>query len=75
MPNQVIWVEVWMDGFSKRDFIYLLLLQASSGGTFDIIDPQEQGRKIKSFNSYEDAEFWLEEEEYELVEGRRELEE
>jgi hypothetical protein len=61
------WVEVWIDSASGD---YVLLLRPVEVGGLEIVDPQEGRKVIKRFKSYEEAVHWLNEDEYDLVEGR-----
>lgn len=61
------WVEVWIDSASGN---YFLVLRPTPDGGVEIIDPQEGGRVIERFGNYDDASHWLNEDEYDLVEGR-----
>lgn len=70
MDNSLLWVEAWIDGASKDDFIYILVLRKRQSGQFEIVDPQQKRSIIASFHSYEEATAWLNEEEYDLVERR-----
>lgn len=62
------WLEVWVDSSPERQ--YLLVVRPLSDGRFAILDPQEKWRVAEFFESYEDAVHWLNEDEYDLVEGR-----
>lgn len=68
MTKQIQWLEVWIDSASKGE--YVLLLRSLANETLELIDPQENLKTVKVFNSYEDALHWLNEDEYDLVEGR-----
>lgn len=61
------WIEVWIDSASKD---YFLILRCQSTTEFMLIDPQQDKRQIVSFSSYEEASHWLNEDEYDLIEGR-----
>lgn len=60
--------EVWIDPMLTPP--YLLLLLSSQSGTYHIYDPAEQYKLIFACASYEEAQAWLLEDEYEPVEGR-----
>jgi hypothetical protein len=62
------WVEVWLDSPSGGE--YVLVVRGFSDGHVEIIDPQKAREQVAVFNHYEDATHWLDEEEYDLVEGR-----
>ena len=61
------WVEVWIDSASGR---YVLLLLPNENGRLDVADPQEGLKIIQRFETYDEASHWLNEDEYDLVEGR-----
>ncbi len=61
------WIEVWIDAASGE---YLLLVRQDADGRVEINDPQEGSRTIQLFATYEEACHWLNEDEYDLVEGR-----
>ena len=61
------WVEVWIDSSSGS---YLLILRTTPDGWIEIVDPQEGWRVIERFGKYDDASHWLNEDEYDRVEGR-----
>jgi len=64
------WIEVWIDSSSGE---YVLLLRGFEDGRMEVVDPQEQYRVIEAFNDYADATLWMNEDEYDLVEGRHAL--
>jgi hypothetical protein len=64
------WIEIWIDSSSNE---YLLALRRLANGEVEICDPQESWRRLEMFATYEDAVHWLNEDEYDLVEGRRAL--
>lgn len=70
MTEHTRWFEVWMDGASKNDWTYLLVLQTIFDGSLRLIDPQKSREIVRTFLTYEDAVEWLREDEYDLVEGR-----
>jgi len=66
--NEVKWIEVWIDAASAAD--YVLVLRALTNESLELIDPQKQGEVVEMFDDYEEAVHWLNEDEYDLVEGR-----
>lgn len=66
--ENIKWVEVWIDTSSAGG--YVLLLRCLHDDSLKLADPQEGGRVIWDFPSYEEAVHWLNEDEYDLVEGR-----
>ncbi len=64
----MIWVEVWIDTSSNGQ--YFLIVRGYADGTCQIADPQEGGKLVKACSSYQAAQTWLNEDEYDLVEGR-----
>jgi hypothetical protein len=61
-------LEVWVDPMQSPPYI-LLLLGDKTNGCY-VFDPAEHYRLVKAFSSYEEAQLWLLEDEYEPVEGR-----
>ena len=66
--NDVTWIEVWADAASPAD--YILVLRSLTNGSLELLDPQQQGEVVERFDDYEEAVHWLNEDEYDLVEGR-----
>jgi hypothetical protein len=64
----VLWQEVWIDNASEGE--YLLVLRALGDGSFELLDPQQHRQIVATLASYEEAADWLNEDEYDLVEGR-----
>ena len=65
-----IWVEAWIDSASGD---YILLLRCIEDGKLELTDPSKSNAVIEIFENYEDAVHWLNEDEYDLLEGRYEL--
>ena len=65
------WYEVWAN--EGLDVPYILILRPTERG-FEIIDPVESNRRVFSSEKYDDARFWLGEDEFVFV-GRKELDE
>lgn len=74
MTRMSVWMEVWIEGSSSGAFVYLLILRQRSDGKIEVVDPQKDQSIITTFDHYDDATTWLNEEEYDLVEGRWSLE-
>jgi hypothetical protein len=68
IADAVRWIEVWLDSAAKGD--YLLLLRQMASGRLELIDPQRDRELVRVFQSYDEACTWLNEDEYDLVEGR-----
>ncbi|GAC1352422.1 MAG: hypothetical protein NVS3B20_09930 [Polyangiales bacterium] len=68
--RQILWVEAWIE---TTRYSYVLLLQ-NVEERFQIVDPQKNGAIIEVFDSYDDAQNWLHEDEYDQIEGRYALE-
>ena len=68
MNPEIKWVEAWISAPSYDP--YLLVLYGLADGVCRLCDPQEGGRVLEVFPSYEDACHWLNEDEYDLMEGR-----
>ncbi|MFN4850275.1 hypothetical protein [Microcystis sp.] len=60
--------EVWIDTLLSPP--YILLLLAESSGNYRVYDPSESYQVVFTGASYEEAENWLLEDEFEPVEGR-----
>lgn len=70
--SEYAWYEVWADDTARPPYI-LLLLGNDSKQLFDIYDPGERSMQ-HSASSYQDAMFWLTEDEYTKVDGRMDIE-
>ncbi|MBW4695431.1 MAG: hypothetical protein KME27_27085 [Lyngbya sp. HA4199-MV5] len=70
-PDQVkdswSFLEVWVDPMQSPP--YVLLLLGDTEGCY-IFDPAERYQVVKAFQSYEAAQTWLLEDEFEPLEGR-----
>lgn len=64
----VAWVEVWLDDASSGE--YVLVLGQNEDGQLRLTDPQKGGDLVRTFDDYAEATAWLNEDEYERVEGR-----
>ena len=60
--------EVWIDAILSPP--YILLLLGDRNGNCSIYDPAEGYKVIFTSSSYKEAQLWLLEDEYDLVEGR-----
>ena len=67
MKNGMKWVEAWID---SAEGAYVLLVRETSVGMIEIVDPLKGNSIIQVFSSYEEALHWLNEDEYDLIEGR-----
>ncbi|AFY90533.1 MAG: hypothetical protein CLLPBCKN_007804 [Chroococcidiopsis cubana SAG 39.79] len=61
-------VEVWIDPMLSPP--YILVLLGDSAGNCRVYDPAENYKVVFSSATYEEAQIWLLEDEYESVEGR-----
>ena len=68
VKNNWNFLEVWVDPMQSPPSI-LLLLSDKSGSCY-IFDPAEQHRSVTSCDTYDQAQLWLLEDEYEPMEGR-----
>jgi hypothetical protein len=66
--NNWNFLEVWVDPMQSPP--YVLLLLGDPAGSYHIFDPAEQYRLVTSCETYEQAQLWLLEDEYEPLEGR-----
>ena len=62
------WLEVWVCPDTSDD--HLLVLRSLPDGACELVDPQNHWILVQSFDSYESAYYWLNQETYELVDGR-----
>jgi hypothetical protein len=60
--------ELWIDPTASPP--YVLILLGDSSGKSCIYDPTQNYQVVFSSDTYEEAKFWLLEDEYERVEGR-----
>jgi hypothetical protein len=61
-------VEVWIDPMLSPP--YILLLLGDPAGSCRVYDPAENYKVVFSSATYDEAQIWLLEDEYEPVEGR-----
>jgi hypothetical protein len=61
-------LEVWVDSMQSPPYV-LLLLGDKAKGCY-VFDPAEQYGLVRTFQNYEEAQFWLLEDEYEPLEER-----
>jgi hypothetical protein len=69
-PAKIDWdfAEVWIDPLLSPP--YVLLLLGDAAGHFRVHDPAENYKVVFSSATYDEAQTWLLEDEYEPVEGR-----
>jgi hypothetical protein len=60
------WVEAWIEDYS----LYVLLLLKRKNGEYIIIDPQEKNKVCAVLPNYEEAETWLLEDEFNIIQTR-----
>ncbi len=68
VKNNWEFTEVWIDPTLSPP--YLLLLLSDADGNCQIYDPAEGYKVVFSSKSYDEAQYWLLEDEYEPIEGR-----
>ena len=68
VDNDWDFAEVWIDPMLTPP--YILLLLGNSSGNCSVYDPAENYKIIFTSSSYNDAQNWLLEDEYEPIEGR-----
>ncbi|MDJ0661431.1 MAG: hypothetical protein QNJ42_18360 [Crocosphaera sp.] len=68
-----ILTEIWINSTAIPP--YLLILLGDDQGNFAIYEPKENYQLIYAYSSYDEAQLWLLEDEYERVEGRILIEE
>lgn len=61
------WFEIWVDTTHRPP--YVLVVQ-SDGANIDVLDPQENGKKVFTATDYDIVRFWLLEDEFEMTRGR-----
>jgi len=69
--NEHAWYEIWADDTASPPYV-LILLADKAGQSFDIYDPSEKAVRHTT-TSYQDAMFWLTEDEYTKVDGRMDV--
>jgi hypothetical protein len=67
MSKQIKWAEVWIDSASRGEYVLILRLVDDC---LEVVDPQNQSKVVKTFEDYENAVHWLNEDEYDMIEGR-----
>lgn len=65
-PNR--WLEVWVCPDIAAD--HLLVLKSTDDGGCELVDPQNGWNLVQQFDTYESAYYWLNQETYQLVDGR-----
>ena len=69
MQSTTRWIEVWV--YPDADNDHLLVLRSLPDGRCEVVDPQRNWNQVHDFESYEAAYYWMRQETYELIEGRR----
>jgi len=72
METDEAWFEVWADRGLQPPYL-LMLLGGARPNVFEIFDPKEQSI-VHVASSYQEARFWLSEDEYEPVGDRTAME-
>jgi hypothetical protein len=69
-PAKSSWnfLEVWVDPMQSPP--YLLLVLGDESGRCNILDPADRYKLVKNYDTYDQAQLWLLEDEYEPLEGR-----
>ena len=68
VKNDWNFLEVWVDPMQSPP--YLLLLLGDKSGSCHIFDPSDKYKLVTSCETYNQAQLWLLEDEYEPLEGR-----
>jgi hypothetical protein len=68
VKSQWSFMEVWVDPMLSPP--YLLLLLGNPAGSCHVYDPAESYKLVFSSETYDEAQNWLLEDEYEQIEGR-----
>ncbi len=68
VKNDWEFAEVWIDPTLAPP--YMLLLLSDRDGNCQVCDPVQKYTTVFASSTYQEAEFWLLEDEYEPVEGR-----
>lgn len=68
VESQWSFLEVWIDPMLSPP--YMLLLLGNAAGSCHVYDPAERYKVVFSSGTYEEAQNWLLEDEYEPIEGR-----
>ncbi len=67
------WFEVFAADTSDPPYVLLLVGQDGNAPSFKIYDPKENDRLVEIFSDYLAARNWLNEDDFYLVSGRKEL--
>ncbi|MBD1216583.1 MAG: hypothetical protein H9536_04435 [Aphanizomenon flos-aquae Clear-A1] len=67
------WYEVWVDESTTIPYVLFLCPDPSYPGGMLIIDPKQENKVIQRLSDYDEAVFWLTEDEYTRVDGRMEI--
>jgi hypothetical protein len=68
VKNSWNFLEVWVDPMQSPP--YLLMVLGNESGGCHILDPADRYKLVKNCESYDQAQLWLLEDEYEPLEGR-----
>jgi len=67
MKSNFNWLEVWIDSSTLE---YVLLVRQTGDNGVEVVDPQDRCNIVATFEDYDEAVHWLNEDEYDLIEGR-----
>ncbi len=67
--NDFTWFEVWW-AFGCSPTSLLILVGDEPAERFRVIDPDQNGKVLFEATSYEEASYWLAEDDYTKVDGR-----
>jgi hypothetical protein len=66
--NSWNFLEIWVDPMQSPP--YLLMVLGDEAGRCNILDPADRYKLVKNYDTYDQAQLWLLEDEYEPLEGR-----
>lgn len=64
------WFEVWAEELSDPPYLLVVKPDVNNPGCVVVYDPIENNRIVHHGQGYEDTRLWLQEDEFNLVEGR-----
>jgi hypothetical protein len=63
--NNWVAIEIWAD--TSHQMPYILMLVLRENGMFEVVDPKEDYKVVFSHESYQEARYWLNEDEFDPI--------